>query len=156
MYFGIGGHPGFRIPIREGESFEDYYLDFQKPCHPIRIGFTEASFVSGEETPYPLQKNKYLPLSHELFDQEIILLKQSAKQIQFRNQKGKDGVMVSCPDMPYIGIWHKDHTNAPYVCIEPWASLPARDGSKVDLEQQADLIRLEARGIYTNRWSIRV
>ena len=34
------------------------------------------------------------------------------------------GVRVSYPDMPYLGFWHWPKTDAPYVCIEPWTTLP--------------------------------
>ncbi|MBQ7380665.1 MAG: aldose 1-epimerase family protein, partial [Clostridia bacterium] len=27
--FSVGGHPGFNIPFVEGESFEDYYMEFK-------------------------------------------------------------------------------------------------------------------------------
>lgn len=29
MYFTIGGHPAFRVPVREGESQSDYRLAFE-------------------------------------------------------------------------------------------------------------------------------
>ena len=35
--FGIGGHPGFRIPLEEGEQFDDYILDL--PAGASRIGW---------------------------------------------------------------------------------------------------------------------
>ena len=28
MYFGLGGHPGFNVPLEAGLSFEDYCLEF--------------------------------------------------------------------------------------------------------------------------------
>ena len=33
MPFLIGGHPGFRCPMKQGERFEDYVLRFEKPEH---------------------------------------------------------------------------------------------------------------------------
>lgn len=44
MYFGIGGHPGFRVPLENGLDFEDYYLEFAKECRPERVGHTKACF----------------------------------------------------------------------------------------------------------------
>ena len=37
MIFGLGGHPGFNVPLRDGLRFEDYRLRFSKPwlaSHP--------------------------------------------------------------------------------------------------------------------------
>lgn len=51
MYFGLGGHPGFRVPLEAGKKFEDYYLEFSEPCQPNRVKFTKECFITGEEPP---------------------------------------------------------------------------------------------------------
>ena len=39
---------------------------------------------------------------------------------------GKDKFLrLSFPDMKYLGVWHAPKTEAPYVCLEPWTSVPA-------------------------------
>jgi hypothetical protein len=48
------------------------------------------------------------------------------------------------------------HGLAPYVCIEPWCSLPSAQGKIAVLEEQTDLIGLPGRKIYRNTWRIRV
>ena len=30
IYYSLGAHPGFRCPLLENESFEDYYLEFER------------------------------------------------------------------------------------------------------------------------------
>ena len=35
MYFGLGGHPGFNVPLAEGLRFEDYRLRFSADCRPM-------------------------------------------------------------------------------------------------------------------------
>ena len=71
MCFGIGGHPGFNVPLEEGLSFEDYYLEFSRPHTPDRVGHTEACFLSGNDTPFPLEDGIRLPLRHDLFDADV-------------------------------------------------------------------------------------
>ena len=44
MYFGLGGHPGFCVPMEEGDSFTDYRLRFA-PCKPKRVDFTEKCLL---------------------------------------------------------------------------------------------------------------
>lgn len=34
MYFGLGGHPGFNVPLEAGLSFEDYCLEFSEKANP--------------------------------------------------------------------------------------------------------------------------
>ena len=38
MYFGLGGHPGFNVPLAPGKSFEDYRLRFAEKCEAYRVG----------------------------------------------------------------------------------------------------------------------
>ena len=56
----------------------------------------------------------------------------------------------------YLDIWHWPKTDAPYVCIEPWRSLPARRGEIAVLEEQENLVCLECGKCYTNRWQIAI
>ena len=30
MFFSIGGHPAFKVPLVQGTHYEDYYLKFEK------------------------------------------------------------------------------------------------------------------------------
>ena len=69
---------------------------------------------------------------------------------------GGRSVTVSYPDMAYLGIWHWPKSDAPYVCIEPWTSLPARHGQRTVFERQEDLIRLDAGKTYRNSWLISI
>ena len=65
-------------------------------------------------------------------------------------------VTVAHPQMPYLGIWHMPHTDAPYVCIEPWSSLPSRQDVVEELSCKSDLIHLAPGAEYENTWSIAI
>ena len=156
MPFGIGGHPGFRVPLNEGESFEDYAIFFSQPCEPDRVGFTPTVYLSGVDQRYPLDEGVRLDLHHGLFDEDAIILKNMDREVTLRSKKSGRGVRVTFPQMPYLGFWHRPKTDAPYVCIEPWSSLPARQDVVEDFFCKSDMIRLEAAGIYENIWSITV
>ncbi len=154
-YFGLGGHPGFRVPLEDGLSFEDYEVVFDAPAHPSRVGFSDTCFLTGKDEPYPLADDRRIPLRHSLFDEDALVLKHVPRKVRLLSKKGKKSVTVTFPDYPYIGFWHKPHSEAPYVCIEPWSSLPSRDGIVEELSQQADLIGLDGGKTYENQWSIR-
>ena len=153
MYFGIGGHPGFLVPLEEELSFEDYHLQFPGAEALCRIGFTEQCYRSGVETPFRLDGGR-LDLRHNLFDQDAIVLKNTGGEVILRADKGKRMVRVRFPQMPYLGLWHIPYKKAPYLCIEPWSSLPSRQGVVEILEEQPDLICLQPGAVYENEWSI--
>lgn len=154
MPFGIGGHPGFNVPLLSGEGFEDYELQFSCPCQPDRVGFTPALYLNGQNERYPLREDRFLDLRHGLFDEDAVVLKNMAREVTLRSKVSGRGVCVSYPDMPYLGIWHWPKTDAPYVCIEPWSSLPSRQDVVEEFTCKSDLIQLPAGKAYQTVWSI--
>lgn len=156
MLFGIGGHPGFNVPLQEDECFTDYRLRFTEKCIPERILFTSDCYVEDHTVPYPLDLDNSIPLRHEIFDEDAIVLKSTPKSVTLENKNSSRSVTVSFPQMEYIGFWHEVKMEAPYVCIEPWSSLPSPKGEKTVLEDQTDLLRLDAGKTYVNAWSISI
>ena len=154
MYFGIGGHPGFNIPMEEGLSFEDYCLEFSEKANPSRVLFTDDCYRTGENVDYPLEDGVRIPLRHDLFDRDAIVLKNVDHRVTIRSDKGKRAVSLFFPDFPAIGFWHMPKMEAPYVCLEPWRSLPSRKGIVEDFAQQEDLVALDGGKIYVNKWSV--
>ena len=154
MPFGIGGHPGFNVPLVSGEAFEDYVLQFSCPCQPDRVGFSPAVYLNGQDERYPLRQDQFLELRHGLFDEDAVILKNMAREVTLRSKISERGVCVSYPDMPYLGIWHWPKTDAPYVCIEPWSSLPSRQDVVEEFTCKSDLIQLPAGKAYQTDWSI--
>jgi len=153
MYFGLGGHPGIRVPLEEGLAFEDYFLEFPE-CNLRRVEFTPACFITGNEELFPLHNNR-LPLSHDMFDDDAIVLKGVPGEVTLRSEKGQRAVTLIAPDLPVYGFWHMPKTDAPYICLEPWSSLPSRQDVVEDLQTQPDLISLEAGKTYVTTWSLR-
>jgi len=156
MFFGIGGHPGFCVPLEEGLSFDDYVLEFAEACNPVRMGLSKDVFLTGKDTAYPLKDGRVLPLRHDLFDDDAIVLKDVCRQVALKSEKGTKSVTVAFPDMPFLGFWHRGKTEAPYVCIEPWSSLFSREGIVEDFETQPDLVGLDPAERYVNTWTITI
>ncbi len=153
MHFGLGGHPGINVPLEEGLSFEDYFLEFPD-CSLRRVEFTPACFITGKEDPFPLEGGR-LPLSHNMFDDDAIVLKGVPGEVTLRSEKGNRAVTLIAKDLPVYGFWHMPRTDAPYICLEPWSSLPSRQDVVEDLETQSDLVALEAGKTYVTTWSLR-
>lgn len=154
MHFGIGGHPGFRVPLELGLNFEDYYLEFCREGLPDRIGHSEDLFLNGKNMPYALEGGKRLPLTHGLFNEDAVVLQNMSRQVTLKSKKASRSVTVCYPEMRYLGIWHKPYSDAPYVCIEPWTSLPSRKNVIEEFSQRSDMIHLGGGRSYCNQWAI--
>ena len=156
MRFGYGIHPGFNVPLNPALRFEDYRLDFHEASIPKQMELTERYTISGGMHDYALEEGRYLPLQHSLFDHDAIILKDMPHTVTLGSQKDEKKVTVAFPDMPYLGIWHAPETDAPFVCIEPWSSLPSTDGVIDEFETKPDFITVEPEQTYTNNWSISI
>lgn len=155
MYFGIGGHPGFNVPLNGEGSFEDWELDFAEPCRPVRVDMDPANYrLAGTESPYPLEDGRRVPLTHALFDLDAVVLGNVSRTLTLRSSKSSRSVTVSFPDMPFVGLWHAPKTDAPYVCIEPWVSLPSHSAFVEDFAKQEHMIHLPAGETYRNEMTI--
>lgn len=151
MFFGLGGHPGFNVPLQEGLAFEDYTLQMDGECE--RALLSPQYFITGEFVPCPVQDGA-LPLRHDLFDDDAIVLRRTGHTVKLSSPRGQRAVILRHPQMKYLGIWHRPHSDAPFVCLEPWVSLPSRQDAVEALETQPDLVRLPAGQDYVNRWEI--
>ena len=155
MFFAVGGHPGFNVPMAEGTSFEDYRIEFEQEAHPYRIILADSGAVTPGQERYEM-KDRAIPLQHSLFDHDAIVLVNASRRASICSDLTSRKVTVSYPDFRYVGFWHKPCTDAPYVCIEPWTSLPSREGIVEDLSLQGDLIALDAGREWRTVWSIQI
>ena len=157
MPFALGGHPGFNVPLAGAGAFEDWRLEFCPECAPVQVVFSDACLTTEERKPFPLEDGKILRLRHDLFDHDAVVLAGTSHRVSLKSDLSPHSVTVEVPDaMKYLGIWHAPKKEAPYVCIEPWTSLPAYDGRVDDLETKEDMFELSPLASYELIWTITV
>ena len=156
LIFAVGGHPGFNVPLTAGEKFEDYYVEFDCAKAPNKAVLSETCYDTGKREPFPLEDGRRLSLTHDLFDNDAIFLTDMCKGITLKSRCSCKSVHLSYPDMNALGLWHAPKTDAPYVCIEPWYSLPAYDGEVDDLETKQLMLTLAPGKVYTNTFTITI
>lgn len=138
----MGGHPGFNVPLDDKGAFEDYYLEFDEDCYPDAFILSERCLLTGKKKALTLENSRILRLRHDLFDNDAIFMSRVASSVTLKSESSERYVTVSYSDMPYLGVWHKPHMEAPYVCIEPWCGLPGADGELEDIETKPDMLRI--------------
>lgn len=142
MLFSIGAHPGFRCPLYDNESINDYYIQFNKSetAHIMLLNHETGLF---ERETAPLLKNEdKIFLDHTTFENDALVFKGlRSTQATIKNHKNLHSVTVGFEGFPYLGLWSKP--GAPFVCIEPWfghADFKDSDGS---FESKEGLISLK-------------
>ena len=130
----FGGHPGINIPFGKG-VFEDYYLEFAEKTDVKRQLLNETnSFMANKSVPYELVDGTKLPLRHEFFSNDAIILENTCSCVSVKSNKEKRYVSMKYEGFPFIGFWQVFNPTTPYVCLEPWSALPGPDKTIVELE----------------------
>lgn len=119
VYFSIGAHPGFNLPIINEEKLEDYYLEFDMLETVDSYQLNTENSVSLESIPF-LDNEKVIHMTKDIFNKgAIILLDVKSDSLSLKSQKNSREICVKYDGFPYLGIWGQPD-NSPFVCIEPW------------------------------------
>ena len=125
LYYEVGGHDGYNICLTEGETIQDTYIQFEgcNKIHPLQLD--ENILITGEHDTLPLDEGR-LWIDRETFRTDALMLDGlPVRRVTICSRKHGKRITVDFADFDYVGIWsmHKPF-DVPYVCIEPWSSLP--------------------------------
>ncbi|EED2403823.1 aldose 1-epimerase family protein [Listeria monocytogenes] len=155
IYFSIGAHPAFHLPLTDGTTFEDYYLDFGTEEN-LETLCLEGPYRSGEIKKIVDEPARYLPLSYDLFKNDALIfeaLKQ--KEMTIKSEKTAHYVKVSFPEFPFVGVWTAK-AGTPFLCIEPWYGIADGAGESVELRDKAGIEHLEPEAVFASEYEITV
>jgi galactose mutarotase-like enzyme len=152
MYFSVGGHPAFRLPIADGFSYEDYFLLFNEEETTGRWPISADGLI--EETPELfLNETDRLPLTKELFEKDAIVLKYlQSNEVELKSDKDTRGFKFSFDGFPFLGIWAAK--GADFVCIEPWCGIADGVTGSGKLEDKEGIVELEKGGAFERSWRV--
>lgn len=160
MYFSVGGHPAFALPLVKGTAYEDYYLMFSKPETLYRYKLVNG-LTSNEKEPLQTVACKpvtehgaiKMPLRPELFYEDALVLKHLENHYTtLASDKHAHGIHFDFTGFPYLGIWAAK--DAPFVCIEPWCGITDQVAASQQLKEKEGIIGLKAGGTWQRTWSV--
>lgn len=120
----IGGHPGFNCPIRSGEEFQDYQIEFEteETCS-VPTPITKTGLIDMEHRQMVLNGEKILLLEHALFHRDAIIFDQlKSRKVRLCHRQNGKGIELDIRDFPYLILWSSAN-DGPFVAIEPWSGL---------------------------------
>ncbi|MGE6630566.1 aldose 1-epimerase family protein [Bacillus sp. NPDC077027] len=135
MFFSIGGHPAFRVPLLAHESAENYTLTLTpaKGMDVVEYELNQGLVVEKEK----LQHVEPLQLHAGLFQNDAMIFSH-VDRATLQSPLGH-GIEVNLTGFPFVGIWspydEKNGSIAPFICIEPWygvADTPHTTGQYAD------------------------
>ena len=155
LYFSVGAHPAFRVPVREGEKKDQYWLDFHGLNRIPYMTPDKATGTINNRESFELEtEDGYLKIRDHLFDIDTYVFRnQTIKEISLCTPDKKPYVTVSCAGFPDFGIWSKSD-EAPFVCLEPWYGSADNLGFEGELPDKYGILSLEAGKEFTAEYRI--
>ena len=142
IYFFIGGHPAFRCPVCNSESFSDYTVVYEKneTITQKREDGTEAVII---------ENGSRVPVSHELFAHDVFMKnKPRSEWIALVSKSHDYKVKLHFDNDGCIAVWssyfaEKEKTDlAQFVCLEPWSSAPVYCDNEEELTKMPSAVKL--------------
>ncbi|UAY54060.1 aldose 1-epimerase family protein [Arachidicoccus terrestris] len=152
LWFSIGAHPAFKVPLVKGTSFEDYVLCFNEFENTGRYPLTDDGLLA-EDPQIFLQNTDELPLKKSLFYEDALVFKTlQSSSIKLESPKTENGLTVDFKGFPYMGIWSA--RDADFVCIEPWLGITDSVTTSGKLEEKEGILSLAPGETFTADWAI--
>jgi len=154
MYFSAGAHEAFNIPLHQGESFEDYYLEFDNVSAYVREKVNAQGLMSGN-TAVVIDHGNTLKLRPDLFNEDALIFRNiQSEAVSVKSTKSGTRIDYHFGGAPHLGIWQKP--GAPYICIEPWFGLPDEANHDYKIENKTGIVKLAANDTWTWTHSISI
>ena len=154
LYFSVGGHPAFRVPLAPDTAYTDYYLEFAQEETAPRWPISKDGLIETQPQAL-LDHTRTLPLTKELFARDALVLKHpSSSAVKLLSKKTPRGLAMEFPGFPFLGIWAAP--NADFVCLEPWCGIADSVDSNQQWTEKEGINRLEAGSVFERTWTLTV
>ncbi|MEI7583365.1 aldose 1-epimerase family protein [Runella sp.] len=152
LWFSVGGHPAFKVPLVEGAAYNDYLLSFNQVEDWARWPLTPEGLI--EKVPVLLvEQSTDILLSKELFYEDALVFKNyRSDSVVLHTPKSAHSLRFDFLDFPYLGIWASK--NADFVCIEPWCGIADSVDHTQDITQKEGIIELAANEQFERTWKV--
>lgn len=152
MYFSVGAHPAFKVPLVDGTAFEDYFLAFDKLENSERWLLSDEGLIEDKTVPVLTNSQKLL-LKKSLFYEDALVFKDlKSTHISLQSGKTSNGLTMSFEGFPYMGIWSKKDAN--FICIEPWCGIADSVNTTGELSQKEGIQSLQPNQVFTRKFDV--
>jgi len=154
LYFTIGAHPAFNLPLSNA-SLEDFYIEFDKDGD-LELYSLQEGLLLKETTKYNLGKGNRIFLSETIFDHDALVFKNiNSRSFTIGSTKSDYKLkLINTGNAPHLGIWSKP--GAPYVCIEPWHGHADFADTNKDFAKKEGIIELVKGEVFETSYELEI
>lgn len=154
MYFQIGGHPAFNVPMDSKYKFTDYYVNVDPIKEYDRIKLIGPYSDVKNTTKF----NSRIPLRLRYDDYKddaiILALNEEPTSLVLARLDASHGITMHLENAKYVGIWSPYGKDAPFVCLEPWWGIADNVDADGNLTRKFAITKLPGHEEYTANWSL--
>lgn len=141
IYFSVGTHAGISLNQMEGYSESDYTLKLNKDENPTNLVLSENGLLTGEKKELKLS-NGEIALDSKVLSATLALSLDKSKSISLINNRTNKEVKFNFSKDYSLVLWSNEG-KMEFICIEPWAGLPDKEGERIDFTEKEGNIRLK-------------
>ena len=155
MWFGIGGHPAFKVPMDGDHFYDDYVVKLEPQTNrniiPLNGPYADIDHLKEERT-------SEIEVSHERFKDDAVILDlgEGPTTVTLTDNDQRHGVQLKTADAKYIGVWSCYPQEGQYVCLEPWWSIADTVDSDHDFKHKFANNHLAAHQTFKTEYEIDV
>jgi len=155
MFFCLGGHPAFRVPLHDHDPYDAHFLRFEHDETAGSHNVTKAGTLTRATRPVPWEKGGILPLSHDLFANDALVFRDlNSPSVVLESKINGPLLKVDFAGWTELGVWAKP--NGDFVCIEPWIGLADFEDSDGVFKNKPGIIKLAANDAYEMSYDIKL
>ena len=152
MYFSVGGHPAFRLPLVENTDYTDYFIELNRAETSGRYPLSNDGLLELTTNPF-LENTDKISLKQSLFYADAVVLKHlTSNSMAIRSEKTPHGLRMTFEGFPYFGVWAAK--NAPFVCLEPWCGIADSVNTTQELTEKEGINKLGQGERFEQIWTI--
>lgn len=154
LYFSVGGHPAFRVPLTDDLKFDDYFMRFKPSKSRIQIPLNPQGGIDFEHrTLAPTDVD--WQVDHEIFKNDALIFQlNDENEIQILSDKTEHSVTLKTKDAPFLGIWSAYPKKGDYICLEPWWGIADSIDTSGELTEKKGINKLDPAGEFKAKYSI--
>lgn len=151
LYFSVGGHPAFRVPLQAHESYEDYQLKFDQLETAGRWPISKDGLIETFTEPL-LNNSDQLLLNKPLFSRDALVFRQlRSESVSLQHQSGELAWTLKFEGFPFLGLWAAK--GGDFLCVEPWCGIADSVNASQDLTEKDGINVLEPHEKWERNWS---
>ena len=152
MYFSVGAHPAFNVPLSDSTIFSDWILEFNQPETIGIFPLTADGLLKAQPIPF-LQNSNQIKLTKDLFYKDALVFKHlQSNQLKLISNKSQHGIKMQFDGFPFFGIWSAK--DADFICLEPWCGVADSENSTGEITQKEGINILKSNETFSRTWSI--